>query len=216
MFDLTDLLKEQYPQGPAGAPGDCGILTAASRDVFPGLQFLLVSLALCNKPIQVTVVDVGLEPAEVEWITATGATILKPEINEEIPWHILWNKPTYWAQSPYQRTVWLDADTLLFRDVNPLFAVIMDRMFFTMDAGRWPSFDTTAVTSLGLEWNDFCPYINTGVLGWGKDRDDWFIAQAVHYCQRAAKTKAGWNRLADQMVVQGSDQPLRPPRPHPE
>jgi len=103
----------------SAAPAGCGVLTACDSAYFPGVQMLVCSL---RGLIPIAVVDLGLDDVQLGWLRARGAQIAAvPAENwvagRSVSMWQTWNKPTWCMASPFECTLWLDADTLVVGDL---------------------------------------------------------------------------------------------------
>lgn len=149
------------------------------RQVFPGFQILAHTL----KGIPVTLIDLGLLPAQRAWCNERGIPLMTAELKMPAPvkgWQI-WNKPFYLEASPYEDTLWMDCDTcapgsvvplLESIDAGPLILRHWDEAYdYPNDESLYDLFPTrTRFANKRL--------LNAGVLGIRKSRDlraDWFL-----------------------------------------
>jgi len=100
-------------------PG-CGVLTAADAAYFPGLLMLLATI---RQRVPCTVVDLGLTAYQRLIIEAHGAAMVRCPRYPALPaaHRTSWLKPHWLGMSPYERTLWVDADALVCGDLTPLF-----------------------------------------------------------------------------------------------
>lgn len=101
------------------APG-CGVITASDAGYYHGLLFLLTTIGY---RVPVTVIDLGLTAYQRRVVQAQGAELLKCPRYEGTPiaQRSSWLKPHWIAMSPYEHTLWLDADAIVCGDLSPLF-----------------------------------------------------------------------------------------------
>jgi hypothetical protein len=98
----------------------CGVVTTADAGYFPGLQILC---ATCVGKVPLAVFDAGLTPRQRAWCEARVQVLDLPQLlmpRTEDFWPA-WNKPRLIRSSPFQTTLWLDADSFVVGDLNPLF-----------------------------------------------------------------------------------------------
>jgi hypothetical protein len=122
-----DLVREFFGSRPSwSAPAGCGVVTAADDCYFPGLQFLAVSLAdrcpLC-------VYDLGLAGSQLDWLRCRGVPVVAVCDDDLVvprgePMWQTWNKPVFLGASPFDCSLWIDADCLVVGDLGPLFEAV--------------------------------------------------------------------------------------------
>lgn len=106
-----------------------GVLTGAKAAYWPTLAAL--ALACREESVPLAVADHGLTPDQVQVLTADGVLVtphacpdvLAPARGNHRPPSApeAWLKPRVCLQSPFERTVWIDADAVPVRDVRGLF-----------------------------------------------------------------------------------------------
>ncbi len=153
-----------------------GILTASDSPFFPALKRLVVSL---KKQWPMCVMDLGLSSLEVGWLESKGVQTVKRDwycpktVN---CWHT-WNKPQYIRSSPFDYTLWLDADCVVVGDLVPLFGV--DPLIVRLE-GSWPqNANGPHVYQVGDVAEKLPPWslVNAGVVGFSKEaiKGDLFL-----------------------------------------
>jgi hypothetical protein len=175
-------------------PAGCGVLTAADSGAFTALQLMAASLLLSHDA-PLAVFDLGLSAPERSWCLRQPIELLDPPDRvmprTENMWQS-WDRPEYLAASPFDKTLWLDCDTLVAGDLNPLFAAIDEGPgplllpdIFVRDPGwitnkpglyeRWPT--PTRIARF-----------NAGVMGLQRDRpaDEAFLGLARNMLRSAA------------------------------
>jgi hypothetical protein len=179
-------------------PAGCGVLTAADSGAFTGLQLMSASLLLSHDA-PLAVFDLGLSAPERSWCLRQPMTLLDPPApvmpRSENMWQS-WNRPEYLAASPFERTLWLDCDTLVADDLNPLFAAIDEGPGplllpdnFVRDPG-WIANKPGLYERLPLPegWPRIARF-NAGVMGLkaGRGKDRTFLACARTMLRSAAE-----------------------------
>jgi hypothetical protein len=106
----------------------CGVVSAADAGYFTGLQLLWAG---CHPQAPLALVDLGLTAEQRAWCAGRMQVLAMPPL--PIPptvsrWQA-WNKACYLRISPFERTLWLDADCLVVGDLRPLFARISQGPF---------------------------------------------------------------------------------------
>lgn len=97
-----------------------GIITAADDRYFPGVQMLT---AACAGRVPLCIYDAGLSLAQRGWCVGRARVLEFPSpiMPRTVPLWQSWNKPAMFSHSPFQTTLWLDADCLLVGDPTSLF-----------------------------------------------------------------------------------------------
>lgn len=149
-----------------------GIITAADALEFIGLQLLYSSLIVRHE-CRVAVLDMGLTEVQRAWCDRQPCLLrIVPEASamrfgNEDGWE-KWNKPYLMMYSPFERTLWLDSETIVLNDLTQLFGLMnsepvvvntteemdVDSWFFSRMPGdvRPPSYAKYPSTSvLGLD-----------------------------------------------------------------
>jgi hypothetical protein len=107
------------------ASSGCGVVSAGDDCYFPGLQFLALSL---QEKAPFVVFDLGLVGGQREWLLRRGVRVVGVVDDDllvprsEIMWQT-WNKPAFLAASPFEVSLWIDADCFVVGDLRPLFDV---------------------------------------------------------------------------------------------
>ncbi|MDB5350535.1 MAG: hypothetical protein JWN86_1782 [Planctomycetota bacterium] len=103
----------------------CGVICAGEASVFIGIKLMLTSLLLSHD-VPCTVFDLGFTLDQRQWLYDQGLNLVIPDLPEghrfelaENRW-TLWVKPLLMRLSPYETTVWLDADIVVDRDLSEL------------------------------------------------------------------------------------------------
>jgi hypothetical protein len=121
MLDVGDIQTAWGKTGGVPVQASTGVLTAADARFFPGVQILSASL---GDAVPLAVVDLGLNDEQRAWCRSqpsrTVQTIAR-RIVRDVPRWQQWNKPYFIAQSPFRRTLWIDADCVVVGDLAPLF-----------------------------------------------------------------------------------------------
>ncbi len=161
-------------------PPDTGVISASDPFYFPGFQLLVQSL----HGFPVTLFDLGLSPEQRQWCMDRGIALRTIPLVVPATLHgwQTWNKPFYLEASPYEHTLWLDADCVVRGSLGPLFQAIAEkpvliRHWDAVYAGpnderlydRFPTRTRFASTRV----------VNAGVIGIRKSRDlpaPWFRA----------------------------------------
>jgi len=153
---------------------DCGVVTAADSAYFTGFSLLCESV---RGRVSLTLVDLGLQPHQRAWCAERGVNIvpnpLPPDRHLKV-WQA-WYKPYYIAIAPYKYCLWLDADTMVVQDLNPLFASIQKAPLLLLHPAwgdGWISYEPALADIFGTAPTVKRHRINNGVLGFAKGRDE--------------------------------------------
>jgi hypothetical protein len=169
-----------------------GVLTAANDAFWRTLNTLVRGCIALDVPI--AVVDHGLSKAHCEWLTKRSATVIKgsqsyerslreiavdhKNFNPKAPPEAWW-KPLVCLESPFERTIWIDADAILLRGAEEMFAAIDSGPWLTRD--WWvPSnraaglYESLIMAVHGKKPSNFpeCVWVNSGVFGFSRG-DAW-------------------------------------------
>jgi len=104
-----------------------GVITAADARIFGGLHLLRSSIPA----VPMAVVDLGLHDDHLQWLRDHDCRILPAvgTVERNVLWWQTWNKPFYLQSSPFRRTLWLDADTVVVGSMTPMVARLQRRGF---------------------------------------------------------------------------------------
>lgn len=197
-----EILATGLPANPFHRPGKSrGVLTAANEAFFPCLDALVRSVREQGYPI--TVADHGLSVMSVDALCARGAEIMSSSVAYERSMEDIirdhdgrisapaeaWWKPLVCRASPYDRTLWIDADAICLRG--------LDEMFDRLDLGPiltrdwWIPLERVERLYGPLlralygdppaNWERNA-WVNTGVIGWR--REDAIIENWAQMCHR--------------------------------
>ena len=162
-------------------PGTYGIITAISPAWFIEFKILYQSIQKIAD-IPISVVGLDLLDEQKQHIRKTRSVELieieEEKLNEFKKLGAHWKpyyKPYYMLQSPYDYTLWIDADAVVLKELDEIFAKINDGIFFTTDyfAPETCLNDSRLYEEYSapvpLEHENIA--INTGVLGYHFPRD---------------------------------------------
>ncbi|MFO0999125.1 MAG: class I SAM-dependent methyltransferase [Planctomycetaceae bacterium] len=128
--EVTKPLKTRVHWGskphirPGLKDGQRGVLTSASS---PYWLTLKLQVRACHEAhVDLAVADQGLLSWQVEWLVDHGVTVLAmPEdtqaYQEQANFDLAWDKPAICLTSPFEETIWIDADAVLLRNAELLF-----------------------------------------------------------------------------------------------
>lgn len=185
-----------------------GIVTLADSNYFPGLETLYLS-AQQNGPMPITCFDVGLSPeqqqhakdhypllniqpipdtADIQAIKTAfaNAAPLAKAVKRVWP---LWICPFLIAAAPYQRTFWIDADIVILRDLDQLFAMLDEGPVFTIENNAPECTPNKPALYQHLpiphHFDPNLPAANGGVSGWDLERDREVLEAYMHPIRQA-------------------------------
>jgi hypothetical protein len=187
---LARLIDARFSRGRSwSAPQGCGVVAASDDACLPGLQLLWHSL---SGRCPLAVADLGLSRKALTWL-GNRVHLLSPSgpFARGRPAWQTWNKPWYVESSPFKRTLWLDCDTLVVGDLNPLFDWVSAR---PLAVRHW---DAPAYQGgIGDAFLKDCPThydsvpggaVNAGVLGFDVARDSALLHSWQYACFLAAR-----------------------------
>ena len=117
-----------------------GIVTASDSLYFRDLQFLIRSLAAESKR-SVCVIDLGFTESQRNWcLDQSHVQLWSPpglfrpmqKIYERFWWQA-WIKPFYLIQAPFDRVLWIDADSLIIGSLDDLFEQMRESAVMVRD-----------------------------------------------------------------------------------
>ncbi len=174
---------------------DEGVITLADKTFFPGFVLLYTSIQR-SYPVPVTCYDGGLTEGQIQWASRhLRNCVIKPIpdtdeiklVKEKLDGmsengtseYLLWVCPFLIASSPYRRTLWLDSDLVVLKNLGALFEQIDDGPVFTREnhaPSKTPN-EPTLYTEMPLEHHTCTatPLVNGGVSGWDIVRDEAII-----------------------------------------
>lgn len=144
-----------------------GIITAADAPFFEALKRLVVSV---RSREAMAVVDLGLTAEQKEWLLGQGVPQMfdRGPVRANINGWQTWGKPAYIQASPFDHTVWLDADCEVVGDVERLFEhrpmLVRMNNNWPQNANDWRLYQHFPVP-MQLATNNL---VNAGVLGFDK------------------------------------------------
>jgi len=148
---------------------DSGIVTGCDAPYFGGLCLLCDSV---RGRVPVSVVDLGLTADQRAWCGERAVNVLPNPVRPDKSlyyWHA-WYKPYYVAVAPYKYCLWLDPDTIVVGDLNPVFAAMREGPVLVRHP-QWNEalwFEPKLMDLFKLPQADKRGLINNGVLGFIK------------------------------------------------
>lgn len=197
-----------------------GIITLADSNYFPGLIMLYHSVQM-SYPVPIICYDIGLTKEQKKWckeklpaLTVESIperkiiltiknykekTVLAKKGKRQWP---LWICPFLIQASPFTKTLWLDCDLLILRNLGGLFNKIDEGPIFTPEnlaphlTANKP--ELYQLMPINREYNEKNALINAGVSGWHKTRDklvlDDYAAIVAHaFESEKVKNAISWH-----------------------
>lgn len=200
----------QHRTTPSAPPSHEGIVTLADANYFPGLETLYLS-AQQSRPMRVTCFDIGLTKDQRQRATAHCPLLdiqpipdtddirkIKAAFEHAAPlakvvkrvWP-LWICPFLIAAAPYRRTFWIDADVVILRDLDGLFAMLDAGPVFTIENNA-PEFTPNKPAlyqhlPIPRAFDQAVPVANGGVSGWDLERDREVLQAYMHPIRQACQ-----------------------------
>lgn len=183
MNQLTQLLRLCLHRSPRlTVQSNEGVMSATDEWSFVGFQLLYSSLIVRHK-CPVCVIDLGMNADQRAWCrNQPGLMLVSPNLcalkfTGEQDWG-KWNKPYFLTYSPFQKTLWLDPDTMVIDDLTQMFCLMRDGpvVFKTdeeIDPNDW--FFARMPGGVGVPPNAFYP--TTSVLGLDMHRDFYLVSE---------------------------------------
>jgi hypothetical protein len=172
-----------------------GIVTAADKNVFRGLQALFVSVK--NK-INFLCYDIGLTTEQKNWCERNNLQLKSlafPSDLTKLNGWMSYTKPWVIADSPFEYTIWLDTDCVVVGDLTQAELIFRKRTFFVEHfLKQYPAnlnylYEQRPVKADTKNWN----YINAGVFGiHKKDIEDLIVNKwqfLINVCIQDSKIK---------------------------
>ena len=178
-----------------------GILTGANREFWPTLR---VHVTAClESHVDVAVADHGLDQSQRQWLEAQGATLLDGpftyscDLYSTAKHHAAcvmsaieaWWKPLVCLASPFDRTLWIDADAVPIRGIAEMFDLFEDGPWLTRESWVTPDqarrlYEPSVRDVLGHippHYSEVCG-VNNGVFGF--HRGDAWLREWRDLCER--------------------------------
>jgi hypothetical protein len=155
---------------------DCGVITATDKNSFVGFQLLLTSCFLTHA-INFAVIDLGMTEHQLRWCSKIkGLIIIKPDestfiYNKEQSFWQTWNKPLYFKCSPFTKTIWIDSDCMVKKDLNKIINIVKERPFFSPDRIASCTQKLYQLLTIKNTQKETVPYLNAGVIGLDLSRE---------------------------------------------
>jgi hypothetical protein len=200
MSAVDEIVRELTVTPRYTMPANFGVVTATDANTFRGFQLLYLSLARSHD-VRVLLFDLGLTAAQAAWVSRqdglyhTRVDVDRLPIGRDRCHWQTFNKPFYVSRSPFRRTLWLDADTLVLGDLRPVADLMARGPFLTTDI---------MVHANPPELNERCrvvphddpPFaLNAGVCGFDMERDWPLVHEWLSLLSLVASDPAGALRL---------------------
>lgn len=187
-------------------PFEKGVLTAANSEYFDGVKLLFKSIQETEKyPFRC--INLGLTNAQLNWCRNNALKII--ELDDDIPEtildsfkkkkkissiiqqeNLLWIRPWLIAKSPFRDTIWIDADAIVLEPLEELFSMIEGGLVVFADANNPGDSPNKPELYKYLPVNNVTDkYVNSGVLGIRKERDDDLVYWWKYCVEKAAKSE---------------------------
>ena len=197
--NVAKILKEKFSKPKTTIPEHCGIMSAIDQETFASFQLLYYSIMLSHR-VSIAVIDLGMTPKQVQWcqkqeIFNINWEQIAPKLicNTDQAWKS-WNKPVYLQNSPYQQTLWLDPQCVIFDKLDYVFDKIKEQIFIVENPNNQ---SPIIALHLALQTNLVPhhagpPNVHGGVIGFKKDRDSVILDRWIEVIKKC---------LADQDVL---------------
>jgi hypothetical protein len=113
-----------------------GIITAADSTSFSAFQLFNYSLRKHNSKIPLALFDIGLSEQEKGWCRRNKIKLINyknPIVPKDYFMWQTWNKPDYINRSPFEYTLWLDCDIIIYKNLTSIFKKIKNKIFCVKD-----------------------------------------------------------------------------------
>lgn len=193
---------------------ESGVLTASNSNYWPTLR--LMAQACAKAGVELCVVDHGLKDQHLDWLSAHGVHVRKdlrgslcgPAIHGHSIPQQAWLKPKICMESPFERTVWIDADAIPLRRLRELVERIdrgpwIAREAYLSEAELRKSYLMCVNLLLGKLPSRYAEasQVSTGVFGF--KRDDLWLQRWDEICRaiQAESSLATHAWLLDQSAM---------------
>lgn len=134
-----NLLDDIAPDRKFEVPNGCGVVTSGQRLHFPGVQLLYTSLVRTHANLPLVLWEVPgdlLTDEQRGWCDRQPMLTVKALPEEALvapaDHQAWWNKPAMLKHAPFERSLWLDADTIVLRSLEPVFRHMTTHPFFVV------------------------------------------------------------------------------------
>lgn len=194
IFELFQKIRNRFPtKKETEAATHEGIITLADAHYFEGLKLLYFSVQK-NYTIPIVCFDIGLNSEQKEWAANNLPLLTIQDIPDDKMINIiknhkettalakkgkrqwpLWICPFLIQNSPFTKTLWLDCDLIVLRNLDTLFKKLDKGPFFTPEnlaphvTANKP--ELYHLLPIKHRFNEQNALINAGVSGWHLERD---------------------------------------------
>ena len=179
--NLTGILNHFFRRKPRlPLASNEGIVTATDSHHFIGLQMLYSTLMMTHE-CKVAVCDLGMDKRQLSWcsrqrnLIVMGSMLDKLRTNQQMR-SPKWNKPYALYVSPFEKSLWMDADTVVLDDLEKLFDILeREPVVFSGKEEITPdnAFFMRMPEQISTPYWSYYP--NTAVLGINRARDFWLL-----------------------------------------
>lgn len=192
----TNYLWRELFKGPRSPEESAsrGVITSSNEGYFEQLLFLLASLHEVGN-LATGVFDLGLTSRQREKLADWPGVRVLPRPNLPAPQAAMadvqkpeaWLKPVLMTHTPFDETLWIDADCIVLRDLSPIWKRVASGPFIVMDPFQLYIRNKDELYGMLPTPPGCLPslYANTGVFGFRRDRD-WNLLAAWTYAFQAA------------------------------
>jgi hypothetical protein len=158
-------------------PENCGVVTSGYGAYFPGVQLLYCSLVWTHENLEMLlweIPDCPLTAQQRDWCERQPRLRVEKLTECVVPtyWRPAWQKPAMIRHSPFERTLWLDADCLVLRSLLPVLEHIQQHpLFLTPNTIYTPNHPQLAA-QLGITDRKELFTLNTAIVGYHQGRED--------------------------------------------
>lgn len=161
-----------------------GVLTAADAGYFDQLQMMCDSLRAVDGPT-VTVFNTGLAPNQLDRLLRMETVEVLPEprlVSHLAPlrWDAkasTWLKPLWMFHSPYEDTLWIDADCIVLQPLDEVWELLDTGPFAVRDGHQWSRNPDGLYRELPVPSERIPQDVaNAGVVGLRRTRDSELLA----------------------------------------
>lgn len=204
---LERLWPYVFRYDPSIEPGSYGVVTAADGRYFDQLIILLHSLQQANAP-PTLVFQSEFSAAQIGELLEMRNLVVRPfpPLDDALtplrsePKAVAWLKPWWLLHSPFDRSLWVDADCVVLKPLDLVFDAIAERPFVVVDP--FPHFARNPEglfdhPSLRLQVSEQVG-VNSGVFGWERTRDRELLAAWAWAVELAAGDAALRQTVANQ------------------
>lgn len=218
-MNLTHFLHDMLsPPSPSRyLPGDFGVLTASDALMFVGVQLLYASVVKTHPGTLVAACDFGWTNKQRDWAERQPCLRVIRVPDDKLVarpgrsrW-VEWNRPVILSLSPFTKTFYMDADTVLLADLSAMYGHMQKQPFLVQNPICTPSnrFLYDHLPGPISHHEDFT--VASGVFGWHRGRDDIIINEWLSLTSFVLGHPNGIDRfvpMADESMLRATVQKL--------